>query len=401
LEPIRSMPSIEFPEPDQTALAHSAELRAHVARLIEGADGWISFRDYMDTVLYAPGLGYYSAGSIKFGEAGDFVTAPEVSPLFAHCVARQFAQVLGALGSGAVVLELGAGSGAFAAQALIALAALEALPNEYLILEVSADLRERQRAHLGAVVPEHLSRVRWLDGLPEQPIKGVVFANEVLDALPVERFRVASEEVQQLGVIQGAAADAVDGLAWASRSDAGTAARVAALGIEFSDGFMSELPDYTPLMRSLSATLSRGALVFVDYGLDRAAYYDPGRREGTLACHYRHRRHDDPFLWPGLNDVTAWVEFTQLAEAGSAVGLEFAGYTTQAQFLIDCGLAEEVAIREEELGDSIVVRTDLARQVRWLTMPDEMGERFKAMAFVKDLDVELSGFSGPDLAHRL
>jgi SAM-dependent MidA family methyltransferase len=386
----------ELPDPGEAALAHSRAVTAHLRAIIAAEGGQIPFSRYMHEVLYAPGLGYYSAGTSKFGAAGDFVTAPEISPLFGRCVARQLAQVLGAVGEAAVILELGAGSGALAAEVLAALDERSVLPAAYLILEVSADLRQRQQALIAREIPALAERVRWLDALPETPMQGAVFANEVLDALPVERFRMASGRAQRLGV----AADE-NGFGWVAGDDDALASRVAELGSVPDDGYTSELPDYRPLLASLSDVLARGALLFVDYGLDRGAYYAPERHDGTLACHYRHRVHPDPFLWPGLNDVTAWVEFTQLAEAGDAAGFRFAGYTSQAQFLIDAGLEAEVA-RLAAAGDGgTVARADLARQVRWLTMPDEMGERFKAMAFLRDLDSELLGFDGPDLAHRL
>jgi len=390
------MSQTELPAPDVDALAHSARLVAHLRELIAAEGGWIPFSRYMQEALYAPGLGYYSAGSTKFGAAGDFVTAPEVSPLFARCVARQATEVLAACGEGAVILELGAGSGALAAEVLDALATSSAAPAEYLILEVSAELRERQREHIARAAPAQLSRVRWLDALPAQPIRGLVFANEVLDALAVERFAIADGRARRTGVV-------LDGAAFAAsdRDDAEVAAAVAALDLELADGYRSELPTYAPLLASLADALAQGALLCVDYGTERADFYAPARSRGTFICHHRHRVHEDPFRWPGLCDLTSWVEFTRLAEAGDRAGLDFAGYTTQAEFLIGCGLAEEAARRLAAGDGGEVARADLARQVRWLTMPDEMGERFKAMAFVRDLDIELMGFAGPDLAHRL
>ena len=380
-----------LPPPDPDAAAHGARVARHVAAAIDAAAGALSFADYMEAVLYAPGLGYYSAGSHKLGADGDFVTAPETSPLFARAIAAQFAEI------GGDVLEVGAGSGRFAADALVELARLGALPDRYLILEVSADLRTRQRVTLEALAPALLGRVEWLDALPAG-FDGTLFANEVLDALPVERFRRTADGVEQLTVVRdGARFD------WGARpAHAAVAAAVAHLesdlGAPLPVGYTSEVNlRLAPWLAALAAPLARGAALFVDYGMSRREYYAPERDGGTLRCHYRHRAHDDPFVWPGLQDLTAQVDFTAVAEAGVAAGFEFAGYTTQAHLLVGCGLTR---LLDEPLADE---RAALVRmqQARRLVQPEEMGERFKAIGFTRGVDAPLAAFSARDLSDRL
>ena len=383
-----SQPLAELPKPSAEALAHSARLSERIRAEIAAAGGAIGFERYMQLALYAPGLGYYSAGSRKFGAAGDFVTAPEISPLFADCLALQCAEVLSALGGGEL-LELGAGSGRMAADVLTELARLDAPPEHYLILEVSADLRERQHATIAARAPALLDRVRWLERLPQE-FSGVMFGNEVLDALPVSRFRRAAGGFEEFCVAHQ------DGkFVWRVRPAAAElhAALVAletSLGEPFAEGYCSEICLRMPaFVQSLCDALTRGALLFVDYGYPRAAYYHPDRRMGTMMCHYRQRAHHDPFLYPGLQDITAHVDFTTVAEAASAAGLQLDGYTTQAHFLLALGLAERA-------GD-----WQSARQVKLLTLPEEMGERFKAIGFTQALDLPLAGFSLRDLSAAL
>lgn len=385
-----------LPAPDDTAAAHGARVAAHVGALIDAADGAISFADYMDAVLYAAGLGYYSAGSTKFGAEGDFVTAPELSPLFARSLASQFAELRRAHGL-VQVLELGGGSGRFAADALVELARLDALPDRYLLLEVSADLRARQRATLEALAPALLDRVEWLDALPIA-FEGIVFANEVLDALPVERFRRTPTGVEQLTVVRDGA-----GFSWGARTAPADLARAVAtveadLGMRLPPAYTSEINlRVGPWLTALSSVLARGAILFIDYGMSRREYYAADRDGGTLRCHYRHRAHDDPFVWPGLQDLTAQVEFTAVAEAGVAAGLEFAGYTTQALLLIGCGLDRLLA---EPVPDERA-HWLRAQQAQRLTLPAEMGERFKAIAFTRGIDAPLAAFAVRDLRDRL
>ena len=377
--------------------AHSERLELRVREEIARAGGWIGFSAYMQMALYEPGLGYYSAGARKLGAAGDFVTAPEVAPVFSRCLARQCEEVLRTLGGGDV-LEVGAGSGVMAVAMLEELERRDALPARYRILDVSADLRERQRATLAAAVPRLLERVEWLDRWPED-FTGVVVANELLDAMPVERFVMRGGSVNALGVTWH-----LGRLEWSeTRASAALADAVRAVvrdtGASWPESYTSEINlGLTGWIAALAATLTRGVLLFVDYGLPRREFYAAERCEGTLLCHFRHRFHGDPFTRPGLQDLTAWVDFTAVAEAGAAAGLDLAGYTTQAHFLIGCGLGEFLADVHEL---DVVSRVNLSRQAMVLTLPGEMGERFKAIALAKGYDSQLRGFAVRDLRHTL
>ncbi len=384
----------ELPEPSDAARAHSARLAGLITERIAAAGGWIDFADFMELALYAPGLGYYSAGATKFGAAGDFVTAPEISPLFARCLAHAVAPVLRSLPE-ASVLELGAGSGALAAELIPALARLGVSPHRYLILEVSADLRERQRSLLLPAAGPGWPALAWLDELPRTPLAGVIIANEVADALPASRFTIGDGGVQALGVCVQP-----DGFGWAPRAaDAALATAVARLqpgGISaFAAGYTSEISRRLPAwIAALSAVLGNGTLLLCDYGMSRREYYHPQRVQGTLTCHYRHRAHDDPFRTPGLQDITAWVDFTAVAEAAEAGGLAVAGYATQGHFLIDAGLDQELA------GASSTQALRLAQQAKTLLLPGEMGERFKVMALSRGGALP-RGFGFRDLRHSL
>jgi SAM-dependent MidA family methyltransferase len=387
----------DLPELTPDEAAHSERLAARIRAEIEGAGGWISFARFMELALYEPGLGYYSAGSRKLGPAGDFVTAPEVAPVFSRCVASQCAEVLRASGGGDV-LELGAGSGAMAATMLAELEAMDALPVRYLILDVSADLRERQRDTVAAAVPHLLDRVRWLDRLPEGLV-GVVVANEVLDAMPVERFVLRGERVNALGVTWKSGR-----FEWAETQACGTlSVLVEAIrreaGSDWPDGYTSELnAGLEPWLASVAASVERGVLLFVDYGLPRRELYAAERSAGTMLCHFRHRFHDDPFARLGLQDITAWVDFTAVAEAAERAGLAVAGYTTQAHFLIGNDLARHLS---DVSGIDLVQRVNVSRQAMLLTLPGEMGERFKVIALTKGYDASLRGFAVRDLRHTL
>jgi SAM-dependent MidA family methyltransferase len=390
---------LDLPELTLEEAAHSAALTERIHADIVAEGGWIGFDRFMQLALYEPGLGYYSAGARKFGAAGDFVTAPEVAPVFSRCLARQCAEVLRALGPEARLLELGAGSGAMAADLLAELERQGALPAEYWILDLSADLRERQRATLQQVVPHLLSRVQWLDSLPDEPFVGMILANEVLDALTIERFAIRGGEVNALGVssefgrLQLAEVRAASGLVAAVR-------RIEAdTGHALPDGYESEVcTGLAPWFESIAYSLVRGVLLFIDYGLPRREYYSAERNRGTLLCHFRHRFHEDALTRVGLQDITAWVDFTAVAEAAQGAGCEVAGYTTQAHFLIGCGLGDFVANVE---GLDLVQRLNLSRQAMVLTLPGEMGERFKAIALTKDYASPLRGFATRDLRHTL
>ncbi len=383
---------------------HTLRMRESIAREIAAAGGWISFERYMELALYEPGLGYYSAGARKLGAGGDFTTAPEISSLFGACVAKQCAEVLGAVREGSI-LEVGAGTGRLAVDILTRLESLAQLPSRYFILEVSADLKERQRKLLHAALPHLGKRVVWLETLPE-PFDGVILANEVLDALPVTRFRWDGTVFEELGVTfqDGAfssAARPADPTMTERCEMLMAHARVeeSSLGTAALDGYVSE---YCPRLQSWAAGIARslrtGAVLWFDYGLPRAQYYLAERRDGTLLCHFRHRVHDDPFRYPGLSDISAWVDFTALAEAAAAADCELAGFTTQTFFL--AGMHIDAEMQAFAGGDANRFAR-LANQARQLMLPGEMGERFKAMAWLRGLDVELSGFALQDLRHSL
>lgn len=379
-----------LPAPSAAALEVSGALARTIRAEIAAAGGWLDFARYMELALYAPGLGYYSAGSTKLGAAGDFVTAPELSSALARAFALTVHAELEALGSD-LVLELGAGTGALAAQLLDALHDLGRDDVRYAILERSADLRERQRV---ALAP-YAERVVWLEELPREGVTAVVVANEVLDALPVTRFVKAADGARVIGVV----ARADGGFAWGEpRPDAGVASAVARiereLGAALPEGYVSELcPPLADWLHALAASLERGALLFADYGLVRGEYYHAQRSGGTLVCHYRHRAHDDPFVFPGLQDVTAWVDFSACANAARAAGLDVAGFTTQGQYVL-----ESVAkVPRWVAGLAASPREQSA--LKTLVLPGEMGERFKVLLLRKaSVGPPLPG---RDLRHRL
>jgi SAM-dependent MidA family methyltransferase len=375
---------------------HSKAVAALLSEQIAAAGGWLSFERFMDLALYAPGLGYYSAGSAKIGAGGDFVTAPEVSDLFSRCVAQQCAEVLSTTGGD--ILELGAGTGRMAATVLESLAAAGVLPDRYYILEVSADLAERQRERVHTLPPALRERVVWLERLPERPIRGVMLANEVLDALPCQRFVVQSgEQVRELG----ASSDGNSFIERAAVPDPGLAGACEALIHELPqplpDGYTSELClRLESWIASVGECLERGVLLLFDYGLPRSHYYHPQRVRGTLRCHFKHLAHDDPYINVGVQDITAWVDFTRVAEAAVAAGLDVTGFGTQAAFLLATGIESFAA---EASGT--VEHARRAGEARRLLMPGEMGEAFKVMALTRNYDAALGGFSLQDLRHSL
>jgi SAM-dependent MidA family methyltransferase len=349
----------------------------------------------MEAVLYAPGLGYYAAGCVKLGAEGDFTTAPELSPLFGRCLAAQCREVLSAL-PGGDILEFGAGSGALAGEILATLHRDGPLPGRYLILEPSPDLRALQVERLGALASPAAGLVQWIDRLP-QGLRGVVLANEVLDAMPVHRFQIGPDG-EPLEVY---AAPTPDG--WEDRTaepeSPGLAAavrRLQGLGLAMAPGFGSELNlRLGPWLAALGEVLAAGLVLLIDYGYPAAEYYSAERRAGTLLCHARHQAHPDPYRDLGLQDLTAHVDFSAVARHAQAAGLELAGYTTQALFLIGCGLDRELAAADP---DEAVALTLGARQ---LLLPSAMGERFQVMALSRGLDGPWCGFSSRDLRGRL
>jgi SAM-dependent MidA family methyltransferase len=387
----------DLPAPSAQALAHSERLAGLIRREIRDSGGAIPFSRYMELCLYSPGYGYYSAGSQKFGAAGDFVTAPEISPLFGRCLAQTCNGVLEQLEHGDI-LEFGAGTGVMAATLLAELQRLGCLPGRYFILERSGELRSRQQETLHRLAPQLLEYVDWIDRLPAGGFRGVLLANEVLDAMPVERFRWHGDGVERLHV---ECRD--DAFGWCTREAHNTELVAAVRGLDEAPGL---LPGYVseinlqlpPWLQGIAAMLDRGLLLLVDYGYPRNEYYHPQRREGTLLCHYRHRAHENPFLWPGLQDITAHVDFTAVAEAGAAADLYLHGYTSQAWFLLDCGL--DSLLQAAGPTDSAAYLRQ-AREAKTLILPGEMGERFKCIGLGRGLEGPVPGFRGQDFRYRL
>jgi len=415
--------SATLPAPSPDALAHSAKLNELIRQDIAAQGGWIPFSRFMELALYAPGLGYYTAGSRKFGEAGDFVTAPELSALFGRTVARQLVELMQA--STPHILELGAGSGKLALDILGELEKLDALPESYSILEVSADLRERQQALLNEKLPHLAARVHWLDALPER-ISGAVIGNEVLDALPVHllHWRKLPSPASGGGVggegahvenplsptplPQGARGQEIlergvgrkdEGFFWQDRLPENEVLLEAASRLIVPDDYVSEISIAARgLVASLCERLDKGVLLFIDYGFGAREYYHPQRSRGTLMCHYRHYAHDDPFYLPGLQDITAHVDFTAVAEAAIDHGAHLLGYVTQAHFLINNGLAD---LMREGSPENVREYLPLSAQMQKLTSPAEMGELFKVIALGKGIDEPLQSFIPGDRSRLL
>ena len=385
-----------MPEPSAEALEHSRRLEAFIAEAIRGAGGAIRFAEYMRLALYAPGLGYYSAGARKFGPAGDFTTAPEVSSLFSACIARSCGEVLDSIDGGEIV-EIGAGSGQMTLDVLLTLESAGRLPERYRILEVSADLRDRQRRLLSAGMPGFVDRIRWIDDMPSA-VNGTIVANEVLDALPFERFRAGSPDPEYLGVGRGEHGFRVVPMPADEALKAQVRRIDRSLGTPIAPGYVSEWrPGLKPFVSSLARSLRKGALLLIDYGLPRRELYHPDRSQGTMMCHYRHRAHGDPFLNPGLQDITAWVDFTAVAEAATDVGLVLDGFTTQAHYLIGSGIVDTAALG----AGSARRQLETASALRTLTLPGEMGERFKVIGFSRHWSGVLPGLTGKDLSGSL
>lgn len=391
-------PIAQLPPPGDDALAHSAALTALITDEIARAGGWIDFARYMELALYTPGLGYYSGGSRKFGAEGDFITAPELSPLFGQSLARQVMQITQA--SASHVIEVGAGTGALAADMLLELERLGALPDHYDIIELSGELRVRQTDTVRERAPHLADRVRWLDALPDA-FAGCVVANEVLDVMPVHLVVWRGDDILERGVVLH------DGqLAHADRPAQGSVLNSAqALDVPRSAtaDYVSEIcPAARAWMAEWGRRLTAGAVIAIDYGYPREEYYLPSRSQGTVQCYYRHRAHTDLLRWPGLNDITAFVDFTAAAEAAFDAGLDVLGYTSQGAFLANCGLLQLLAERgasAEAMGQPDYVRA--ARAAHRLTGPHEMGELFKVLAVGRKLARPLLGFQQGDRTHAL
>ncbi len=391
----------DLPTPDSDALAHSEQLAAHLRADILAQGGAVPFSRFMELALYAPGWGYYSAGASKFGAAGDFVTSPEIGALFAATTANAVAPVLKQLGPQARMLELGGGSGAFAEIMLKRLLELDALPERYAILEPSADLRERQRERLErALIPPVFALVEWLDRPFDDDWDGVLFANEVIDALPTPRFLADEGEIYEETVELDGEGRFVRGAQPADQLMLGAVRHVERyLERPFAHGYRSEvLPQLPYWIQAVAGSMQRGAMLFVDYGYSRSEFYQHDRTDGTMRAFYRHRVHNDVFLWPGLQDITASVDFTALAEAGTNAGFDLAGYSNQANFLLGNGITD-LLLQAEERTDE-VGQLRLRDQLKRLTLPTEMGERFQVMGFSRDVDMSAAFLLG-DLTWRL
>lgn len=401
--------SASLPVPDADALGASSALVAWIQDELAAEGGWLPFDRYMERALYAPGLGYYSGGARKFGwrsaDGSDFVTAPELSPLFARTLARALAQALSASGTRAL-MEFGAGTGRLAAGVMTALDALGVAFDSYAIVELSGELRERQRQTIETLAGPLAARVQWLDALPAQ-FEGVALGNEVLDAMPVQLFArlggrwhergVALGENGAFGFVDRAIDDPADALA---------AGRVPQALLDEIDAMVPADVDYVTethaaangFTRTVCTMLTRGAAFFIDYGFPRAEYYHPQRTEGTLMCHYRHRAHDDPFVYPGLQDITSHVEFTGIAEAGTEAGADLLGFTSQARFLMNAGITDVLA----EFDPSDAARfLPAANAVQKMVSEAEMGELFKVIAFSRGIDGMIDAFSRGDRSHTL
>lgn len=383
------MSSLPLPSPE--AQTHSQQLCELIQQDIVLQGGWIPFSRFMELALYAPGLGYYSAGSSKFGAAGDFITAPELSSLFGRTLARQLADIMTL--SSPYILELGAGSGKLALDVLTELERMEQLPATYYILEVSADLRERQQALLQKHIPHLLERVQWLDALPAK-ISGAIIGNEVLDALPVHLVHWSDSRVFERGV-----AGKGSNFIWEDRLAVTPALLELAQQLKVPDDYLSEISlTARGLVSTLCERMSKGAMILIDYGFGAREYYHPQRNTGTLMCHYRHYAHDDPFFLVGLQDITAHVDFTAVAESAIDHDAHLLGYTSQAHFLINGGIADLIS---EVSPDNLRDYVPLSAQIQKLTSPAEMGELFKVIALGKGIDAPLRNFLNGDQSRLL
>jgi len=368
-----------------------------IQQVIAERGGDIPFSEFMNLALYAPALGYYVAGQRRFGIDGDFVTAPELGDVFGRCLARQVAQILEAIDGTADVLEFGAGSGKLAATLMIELESIGALPEHYLILETSPDLRQRQLQTLTRLVPQYIGRFSWLDNMPQQPVSGVIIANEVLDAMPVEMFAIDGEGIAQQLLVK----TAEDGFQWDCRPAAGNSADQIEK-LDLPAGYSSELnPAVDGWIGMLAQVMEHGVVLLIDYGFPRHEYYHPQRSGGTLMCHYRHHSHTDPLCLVGIQDITAHVDFTAVAEAAVDSDMDVLGFTTQSNFLLACGLPELIAMDEGNDQTMQKHRLRLNHEIQLLTSPAEMGELFKVIALGKNYHHQLAGFGFRDLRGKL
>jgi SAM-dependent MidA family methyltransferase len=385
----------KWTQPDAFASRHSIAVARHLRGQIEDAGGVLPFDQYMDMALYAPGLGYYATGTRKFGQGGDFVTAPEIGPLFGRCLAHEVGLVLSVIDD-ACLLEFGAGSGALAQSLIEALSADDRLPSRYCILEISPDLRERQRQRLEPLAEHHGLKIEWLEQLPDEPLQGVILANEVVDAFAVTRFCVIEGRPWRAGIsIDG------DGFAWEwiDDLDPDSGAAKVVQQYELVEGYISEVcPRAQAWIHALGVSLQRGLALVIDYGFPAREYYLPERSQGTLRCHYQHRAHNDPLILPGIQDVTCHVNFSALAEAGRTAGFDVLGYTSQESYLLSLGLLDLATPQPDDDEKLMLAR---AAEVKQLILPSQMGEAFKVMAFGRNIEQALAGFKLRDRSSSL
>ena len=388
--------------------ARSHTLLQQILSAIAANQGSISFADYMERALYTPELGYYSSDAQKFGPQGDFVTAPEISSLFSQCIAKQYEQIANHVAE-ASILEIGAGSGQMACDIILALAKNNHLPTQYFILEKSKNLQERQKQKLATLCPEHQNRVQWIDTLPKSGFKGLIVANEVLDAMPVHRFQIQNHQAYELRVVENQGQLTEKAFPWDHPFLEPLIAR--AKSQHWPSPYSSEINlNVQAWMQDLSACLRQGVILLIDYGFPASEYYHPDRSMGTLMCHHRHSAHTDPFVDPGLHDITAHVDFSAIAEAAQTTGLELLGYTHQAAFLLGCGIHADASASAGANTPTAGIDTALAdskkqimqhHALQQLLSPAEMGELFKVIALGRGMDTPLMGFDWLDLQHKL
>ncbi|MFW2438393.1 MAG: class I SAM-dependent methyltransferase [Arenicellales bacterium] len=386
-----------LPEADKISAEHSYKLASQIQQVIAEKGGAIPFSEFMHLALYAPAMGYYTAGQRRFGAEGDFITAPELGDVFGQCLARQVSQILEEIDAPCDILEFGAGSGRLAVTLVNELESLAVLPDHYYILETSPDLQQRQREMLSEQLPQHIERFVWLDSMPEQAFSGVVLANEVLDAMPVEMFAVDDDGVAQQLLVE----TADEGFQWNCQpADGQLAEQIDKL--ELPAGYSSELnPAIKGWIEMIAQGLNQGVVLLIDYGFPAHEYYHPQRTGGTLMCHYRHHSHSNPLTLAGIQDITAHVDFTAVAEAALLSSLDVLGYTTQTNFLLGSGLTDLVTAVDTDNEKITKEQMMKNHEIQLLTSPAEMGELFKFIALGKDIECELPGFAFRDMRGKL